>query len=50
MNGGTCTDLNGGFDCTCSFGYKGETCDRKNKYIYKFIQLMPRAFLFLFTI
>lgn len=32
MNGGSCTDLNGGFECACSFGYKGETCDRKNKY------------------
>jgi len=34
MNGGSCTDLNGGFDCTCAFGYKGETCDRKKKYAF----------------
>lgn len=30
LNGGTCTDVNGGFECSCSFGYKGETCERKS--------------------
>lgn len=33
MNGGSCIDLNGGFDCICFFGYKGKMCDCKYKYI-----------------
>merc|ERR1711935_303934 len=30
-NGGTCSNLNGGFDCKCRDGYKGETCDEKKQ-------------------
>ena len=29
LNGGSCTDVKGGFECSCPYGYKGETCDRK---------------------
>lgn len=26
-NGGTCTELDNGFDCTCPKGYRGKTCE-----------------------
>lgn len=26
-NGGTCTDRNGKYECTCTIGFKGLTCE-----------------------
>ena len=34
LNGGTCTHVSGGFECSCSFGYKGETCERKQIFSF----------------
>ena len=28
-NGGTCTEANGGYVCTCNEGYKGTECEGK---------------------
>ena len=27
MNGGTCTNLQGSFECSCATGYSGERCE-----------------------
>lgn len=30
QNGATCSDLENGFQCSCSFGYKGRFCEEGN--------------------
>lgn len=30
QNGAVCSDLENGFQCTCSFGYKGRLCEEGN--------------------
>ena len=30
QNGAVCSDLENGFQCTCSFGYKGRFCEEGN--------------------
>lgn len=35
MNGGTCTENGGGYDCACVTQYSGPNCESKNhKYIF----------------
>ena len=36
-NGATCTNLIGGFECQCSSGYHGDTCDQGKLFIFFFL-------------
>ena len=33
MNGGTCTENGGGYDCACPTQYSGPNCESKHHYV-----------------